>query len=36
MTVDQLIPRLGELEYDGNEVWGKDFESASEERVRQI
>ena len=36
MTIDQLIPRLGELNYDGVEVWGKDLENASEDRVLEI
>ena len=36
MTIDQLIPRLGELKYDGIEVWGKDLEGASDGRVGEI
>jgi sugar phosphate isomerase/epimerase len=36
MTLDELIPRLGALGYDGVEVWGKDLEGASDERVQEI
>ena len=36
MALDDLIRRLGELHYDGVEVWGRDLEGASDERVRAI
>ena len=36
MTLDDLVVRLGELDYDGIEVWGRDLETASDDRVKQI
>lgn len=36
MTLDELIPKLGELGYDGVEVWGRDLEDASDTRVEAI
>ena len=29
MTLDELIPRLGVLGYDGVEVWGKDEDTTA-------